>query len=267
METTLSNAVKLNYVKQGQGPCVVVCHGLYGSLANFTSLAKHLEQNYTVIRVDLRNHGKSPHVLEMTQQAMANDLVVLLGELGLEQAVVVGHSLGGKVAMTFAQQNPQLVSGLVIVDVAPVEYPADSHNNVFTALKSVHLTAIKSRKDADEALTQHLAETSLRQFLLTNLQHTASGFQWRINLGVLISEYHDIAAAPPAAPPYIGPVSLIKGSESTYINDAMLPVVKQRFPNCIVNTVDGAGHWLHAEKPAEFNGLVEDFLSTLFSNT
>ncbi|MFT6310853.1 MAG: esterase [Porticoccus sp.] len=264
METTLNKAVKLNYVKQGQGPCVLVCHGLYGSLANFASLAKQLEKKYTVIRVDLRNHGKSPHTLVMTQQAMADDLVLLLDELGISRAVVIGHSLGGKVAMTFAQQNPQLASGLVIVDIAPVEYAADSHNNVFSALKSVDLTTINSRKDADEALAQHLAEASLRQFLLTNLERTTNGFQWRINLDVLISEYQDIAAAPPVASAYVGAVALIKGSESTYINDAMLPAIKQRFPNCVVNTVSGTGHWLHAEKPVEFIVLVEEFLNTLF---
>ena len=262
----MNKAVNLNYVTQGQGPCVLICHGLYGSLANFGGLAKQLEENYTVIRVDLRNHGKSPHTLNMTQQAMANDLALLLDELGVKKAVVIGHSLGGKVAMTFAQQNPLRVSGLIIVDVAPVSYALDSHNSVFAALKSVDLTAIKSRKDAGEVLIQHLAEASMRQFLLTNLERTASGFQWRINLDVLISEYSDIAAAPPIAPAYDGAALLIKGSESTYINDAMLPTVKQRFPNCVVNTVSGAGHWLHAEKPAEFIALVQEFLSTLFSS-
>ena len=262
----MNKAINLNYVMQGQGPCVLICHGLYGSLANFGGLAKRLEQNYTVIRVDLRNHGKSPHTLDMTQQSMANDLVLLLDQLDISKTVVIGHSLGGKVAMTFAQNNPLRVSGLVIVDVAPVNYALDSHNNVFAALKSVDLASIKSRKDAGDVLSQHLAEASMRQFLLSNLERTSSGFHWRIYLDVLFSEYSDIAAAPPAAEVYYGAALLIKGSDSTYINDAMLPTISQRFPNCVVNTISDAGHWLHAEKPAEFIALVEGFLSTLFAS-
>jgi esterase len=259
----MSKTVNLNYVKQGQGPCILICHGLYGSLSNFGGLAKHLEKNYTVIRVDLRNHGKSPHILNMTQQSMANDLVRLLDLLGVNKTIVLGHSLGGKVAMTFAQQNPLRVISLVVVDIAPVDYPLDSHSNVFAALQSVDLLKISSRSEADDALKEHISDISMRQFLLTNLLRSIDGYQWRMNLDVLISEYSDIASAPPLAPVFTGPVLLIKGSDSTYINDAMLPVISQRFPHCIVNTVNDAGHWLHAEKPIEFFNLVKDFLNTL----
>ena len=256
--------VNLNYVKQGQGPCILICHGLYGSLSNFGGLAKHLEKDYTVIRIDLRNHGKSPHINEITQQSMANDLVRLIDLLGVNKIVVLGHSLGGKVAMIFAQQNPLRVSSLVVVDVAPVDYPLDSHSNVFTALKSVDLLAISSRSEADDILKNRINDISMRQFLLTNLQRTANGYQWRMNLDVLISDYSDIASAPPSAPVFNGPTLLIKGSDSTYINDAMLSSIFQRFPNCVVNTVNDAGHWLHAEKPTEFFKLVKDFLNTIY---
>jgi esterase len=264
MEVVMSKAVSLNYVKQGQGPCLLICHGLYGSLSNFGGLAKQLEKNYTVVRVDLRNHGKSPHVLEMSQQAMANDLTLLLDQLGINKTSVLGHSMGAKVAMTFAQQNPLRVDGLVVVDIAPIDYPLDSHSNVFKALQSVDLLAISSRSEADDALKKHLNDKSMRQFLLTNLERTPNGYQWRINLDVLISEYSDIASAPPSGPMFNGPVILIKGSDSTYINDAMLPSIFQRFPNCVVSTVNDAGHWLHAEKPTEFFKLVKDFLNTIY---
>ena len=250
--------VDLNFSVSGsENTPVILLHGLFGMGDNLLSLAKVLEKNYTVYRVDLRNHGRSGFDKTMSLPEMASDVATWMDQQGIEQADFLGHSLGGKVAMQLALTSPERVNKLVVADIAPVEYPPH-HSDVLEGLQQVKLSELSSRRDADQVLSQFIEEPGVRQFLLKSLYKDEQGFHWRFNLDVIVSEYDHLRQGV-SGEPFANPVLFIKGEHSKYIRAENQPVIKKLFPNFGFKVIQNTGHWLHAEKPAVFNRLVERF--------
>lgn len=261
----------LNYRRAGSGTqTVVILHGLFGSLDNLGAITRLLADQYQTLAIDLPNHGRSDWVPaeDMTLKYMANAVAELLQELNLDRVMVLGHSLGGKVAMELAISHPNVVSKLVVADIAPVQY-GDRHNRVFDSLKSIDLAAINSRKEADQKLVEGsggenagVQDPGVRMFLLKNLYKDESGaYQWRMNLTALIEAYSNIIAAPSRSPKFDKPVLFIKGEDSEYILPEHREEVLARFSAPQMKTMGGCGHWLHAQKPDVFGRLCQKFLA------
>jgi len=254
--------VKLNYQIYGQGKPIIILHGLFGSSRNWTSIAKKLSENFQIINVDLRNHGGSDHADTMTYHEMAEDIYQLLNECNLEQASLIGHSMGGKVAMAFALNHQIVIKNLVVLDIAPVSYRRE-YIHLIEALLRLPVNEINNRKQADEALQSDIPETPLRQFLLQNLMQDGDGFRWRINLGVIKTSIEDIAGFPEAESGtiYKGPVLFLRGENSDYISSEYFSVIEKYFPNSNIHTIKDAGHWLHAEQPQAVLDKITSFLT------
>ncbi len=256
----LAQALPLHVQSLGeQGSWVLLLHGLFGGGDNLGSLGRALSTRHRVLLVDLRNHGRSPHADDCSLTAMAADIAALLRRFDITSCAVVGHSLGGKVAMQLALAAPAQVTRLVVADIAPVDYPAH-HQPVFAALRGVDLARVERRSDAELQLARQLDDAGLRAFLLKNLVREESGFRWRINLDALERNYGQFTVAPQGAP-WPGPTLFIRGGDSDYIRAEHESAMRARFPAFELATIPGAGHWLHGERPAEFNRLVGDFLS------
>lgn len=263
----MPNAVALNFEELGvagdEADTVVLIHGLFGDLDNLKSASRALQENYHVVNIDLRNHGSSPWTESMRFVEMAADLEALLDKLNIKQAHILGHSLGGKVAMEFALEQPTRVHSLIIADIAPVAYDA-RHNTILDALEAVPISNVNSRQDADKALSKTIESKGVRQFLLKNLRKTDNGWEWRLNLAGLRKCYADLIGAPAQEGEFTGPVLFIRGGDSDYIQEQHREAITSRFPKAEAKTIAESGHWLHAEKPTVFNGLVERFLESHF---
>ncbi|MCS4307922.1 esterase [Rheinheimera pacifica] len=238
---------------------VVLIHGLFGSYENLGVIERSLSDQYQVINVDVRNHGRSDHSAEMNYQLMAEDLAQTLDSLNVKKSAILGHSMGGKLAMAYAVTYPERVSKLILADIAPVGYPP-RHNSIFTGLNSVDLTEIENRADADKQLAQHVKESGVRQFLLKSLVKDDDKFEWRFNLNALYSNYTELIGKPIDSGVFSGPVLFIKGGDSDYILPEHKDAITKMFPAAQAKIIQGTGHWLHAEKPAAFTKLVKDFL-------
>lgn len=249
---------RLNYEQRGKGPTVVLIHGLFGDADNLNSLARSLPDDYATLRVDLRNHGESFHADTMSYAEMAEDVIDLLDHLNIKKAFFVGHSMGGKVAMQIALTHEDRVHAAIFADIAPVAYDP-RHTEILEALEKVDLSQVQNRSDADKQLADTIPVRGVRQFLLKNLRRQDEGYAWRLNLPAIHANYDEITGFN-ASGNYQGPVLFIKGSESNYLLAAHQAQVEARFPNAQIKVIDGAGHWLHAEKPRIFNRLVERFL-------
>ena len=252
--------MQLNFRRQGQGRPVIVIHGLFGSLDNLNGLGKALAEHYDVIAVDVRNHGLSPRSEHISYQAMADDILALISQLELVDPVLVGHSMGGKIAMMTAGMAPHLIGGLVVADMAPVAYTQARHNEVFAGLLAVTAEGCDDRKTADAVLSRHVQIMGVRQFLLKSFV-PGSATPWRFNVEALREHYSAIMNWPGIQEPYTGPVLFIKGAESDYLLPEYQAEVVRQFPNAKAKVIPGTGHWLHAEKPQLFNRLVLDFLA------
>lgn len=249
------------YVKQaGDGPAVVLLHGLFGASANLGAVARSLQATFSVFSVDLPGHGRSAWLADLALPAMAQRLQLWMDEVGLSQAHFIGHSLGGKVAMELALQQPQRVSSLTVADIAPVAYEGH-HEAVFAALEAVASRPCTSREEAGARMAEYLKEDSVIQFLLSSLQRDAQGhYHWRFDLLGLRAAYPSLLAAPAGDRTYTGPVLFIKGGTSDYIRPQYWPAVQRLFPTATIRVMPGCGHWLHAEKPVLFNSIVARFL-------
>ncbi|ELM3617611.1 alpha/beta fold hydrolase [Aeromonas sobria] len=251
----------MNFKEQGQGPAVILIHGLFGSLDNLGLLARDLYEQYRVISVDLRNHGASFHSSEMSYPAQAADVLILMDRLEIAEATLIGHSMGGKVAMQVAKLAPERVTKLVVADMAPVAYPHSRHQNVFAGLNATLNTPPHSRSEAEAMLAQHIEIPGVRQFLLKSFAKGEHGWGWRFNVPSLEQNYANIMGWPADEHHFKGPVLFIKGGDSDYMQPQYSEAALAQFPAAKVRIIAGAGHWLHAEKPALFNKLVVDFLS------
>lgn len=245
--------------EQDPREALVLIHGLLGSGANLGVVARALESDYRVVMLDLRNHGRSPHWPSMSLAEMVDDIVAVLDEEGIEAAHVLGHSLGGKVAMQMALSYPQRVLSLMVEDIAPVQYPPH-HNEVFDALASVDLSALKNRQHADELLARFFDDVGYRQFLLKNLYRDGEGqWAWRANVAAIEDNY-DVVCEAPAGEAYEGPTVFLRGELSNYVRPDNEPAMRRLFPQSSVVVIHGASHWVHADQPVAFNNAVREFL-------
>lgn len=240
--------MNLNFKKSGSGPPLVILHGLFGSLDNWFSIAKELVEHYTLYLVDLRNHGDSPHADEWNYDAMVEDLLTLLDSEGLEKVFLMGHSMGGKMAMNFALKYPERVEKLIVADIAPRFYPVH-HETILEGLNSLKLTEIKSRKEADDQLAEYIPELGVRQFLLKSLTRDSTGFAWKVNLKVITQNIENVGEALPEGGKYKGPTLFLAGANSKYIQQKDIADMEKFFPIYQLEFIADAGHWLHAEQP------------------
>lgn len=254
--------MRLNYKTFGAGTPVIVLHGLLGSLDNWQSFARKLSSDFRVFTVDLRNHGKSPHSAEHTYDAMSKDLLDFFEEHKIEKAHVIGHSMGGKVAMQFAISHPEKILKLFIVDIAPRSYES-GHDLIFEALLSIDISKVARREEADALLARKIPDSAVRQFLLKNLDRQADGsFSWKMNLQGLWKNYSNINVPIQSALPVEIQTFVIKGGKSNYVKDADLKSFQQIFPSTKLITIENAGHWVHAEAPDEFYKTVRQELQS-----
>ena len=254
----------LNYQVRGSGQPVVLIHGLFGSLENLGMVAKPLAEHYQVISVDVRNHGGSFHQNDMAYSALAADVIAVLDHLGIANAVFIGHSMGGKIAMQIALNHANYVNKLIVADIAPIAYP-NHHQRIIEGLSLIadQLTSgeITSRNQADEVLSQFVDEQGVRQFLLRNLKTTDGTISFKCHVGFISQCYSQIMQAFDPSQQYLGPTLFIKGGTSNYITAEHKEIIMQHFPHSSAKIIAGAGHWLHAEKTVAFNKIVTDFLT------
>ncbi len=243
------------------GHPLLILHGLFGSLSNWGWQSNKLSSDYAVTGLDLRNHGASPHADSMDYRSMAQDVLEFMDEHELASAHVLGHSMGGKVAMQLALDHPQKVDRLVVADIAPVPYQGD-HDQIFAGLQAVDLQGINTRNEADGQLAVHVDDEQVRQFLLTNLLRTGEGrYEWRINLEALVASYDQLRQAPAGTSTFDKDTLFVRGALSNYITDQHRDAIAERFPAARITTIEQVGHWLHAEKPQTFYRIVSDFLA------
>ncbi|KOO56782.1 acyl-CoA esterase [Rheinheimera sp. KL1] len=243
----------------GQGQAIVLIHGLFGSYENLGVIARALAGQWQVINLDMRNHGRSDWHDSMSYALMAEDVKETLDHLGLEQVILLGHSMGGKIAMEFALRYPERVSKLILADISPVQN-RPRHLEILSALDGIDLSSLQSRQQADQQLALVITETGVRQFLLKSLYKDGDQFRWRFNIKALIANYPQLLEAPPSKGPYTGPTLFIKGAESDYLLPEHQSLIQQLFPHSKAKVIMGTGHWLHAEKPVAFAKIVTDFL-------
>ena len=240
-------------------PPLLIAHGLFGSGRNWGVIARRLADTRQVISVDMRNHGDSPHFSSQSYPEMAADLAeVIMAHGGV--ADVLGHSMGGKTAMVLALTQGALVRRLVVADIAPVAYRHDQSQNV-AAMQGLDLTGLTTRADADQRLSKTISDPTLRAFFLQSLDLRATPPAWRLNLSVLADEMPKIVGWPDTEGRFDHPALFLSGEDSSYVGAEHRPRIQALFPKARFARIAGAGHWLHAEKPREFEETVRDFLN------
>ncbi|AZT82657.1 alpha/beta fold hydrolase [Marinobacter sp. NP-4(2019)] len=260
-------SVELNHRITGEGAPLIILHGLFGSMDNLGGIARRLQDEWQVHALDQRNHGNSPHTDTMDYPAMAEDVIAYMDAQGLEKAAILGHSMGGKTAMQVALSAPERVDRVIVADIAPVAYKP-RHDAILEGLTSLDLTAVKTRQDADSQLAEYVEMPQVRQFLLKNLVRVPEGepeaggglYRWRLNLTVIEACYPNLALAPEGDGPFNGPVLFLKGEDSAYIQDKHWDEIRRLFPAAELQIIEGAGHWLHAEKTDAFEAMCRRFL-------
>jgi esterase len=253
--------MRLQSLEAGQGPPLILLHGLFGSARNWGAVQKALAGDYRVVALDLRNHGASPHAPGMDYAAQAADVAETLAALGIKRAVVLGHSMGGKAAMMLALTRPELVDRLIVADIAPRPYPP-ALRAVVAALQALPLHARLTRQEADQALRAAVPEAPLRSFLLQNLRFEAAPPSWRIGLAEIAAAMPEIEDfAPPPGARFEGPVLAMAGALSPYIRAEDHAAFRALFPRISFASIPRAGHWLHAENPEGFLAALKAFLA------
>ena len=251
----------LNMLEAGKGPPLVLLHGLFGAARNLGVLSRGLSSSFRVLAFDQRNHGESPRGAVMDYAAMAADVAETLTQLGVQRARFCGHSMGGKTAMMLALTEPDLVEKLAVMDIAPVTYQHD-HSDLVAAMRAVPLSPALTRGEADKAMAATVKEAPLRAFLLNNLVLGAAP-HWRLGLDEISANMANLFRwnDPPGAAPYSGPSLFLCGAKSDFVLPSAESAILQRFPQAQIERVQGASHWLHAEKPGEVIAALQDFFA------
>jgi esterase len=250
--------LQLNYKKYGEGKPLIILHGFLGSLDNWHTLAGEWGKNgFEVYTIDLRNHGKSPHTEYHSIDLMVEDLKDFIQQQNLSTANLLGHSMGGKVVMKFALTYPNLVDKLIVADIYK-----RGHDDVFEAILNVNLDAAQSRKEVEEAMKPFLGDFGTRQFILKGLDRGEDEkYRWKFNFETLYRDYTDVIQSISSNNPFKGNTLFIKGGLSLYIKETDIADIRKLFPNVRIQTIENAGHWLHADKPKEFFEAVKLFLT------
>ncbi|MEO0897096.1 MAG: alpha/beta fold hydrolase [Bacteroidota bacterium] len=253
--------MNLNFKTFGNGPALIILHGLFGSLDNWITHARALSDEFSVYIIDQRNHGKSPHASEWDYPTMADDLEEFLDQQGIYQAHILGHSMGGKTVMQFATAYPERVGKLIVADMAPFENSA-RHHHILEAMNAVPLQQIAGRKEAEAILEGRIKEIGIRQFLLKGLGRDENkNFSWKFNLKLISEKYENILAALDMEGTFDGDSLFIYGGKSDYVAKDLFPAIQEYFPEAVFYKIEEAGHWLHAEVPQEFISKVRSFLA------
>ncbi len=252
--------MKLHYRKIGEnGPPLIILHGLFGSGDNWQTLARHYAENHSVYLVDQRNHGRSPHSEAFSYRLMADDLLEFTEDHALDHLRIIGHSMGGKTAMLFAADHGAIIDKLIVADMAPKPYPPH-HGTILKALTSADLSALGKRSAVDRHLAGFISEKAIRQFLLKNLYWKEKGqLAWRFNVDAINAHIEDIVDETEQG---IGLADtlFVRGALSDYIKDEDQQFLDHYFPNHRLETIEGAGHWLHADAPETFLDITRTFL-------
>lgn len=259
--------MQLYFTRLGSGEPLIILHGLLGSSDNWHSISRKLAHQFQVYAVDQRNHGRSPHNAEMNYRVMAEDLNEFLRTEGLASAHLLGHSMGGKTAMQFALLYPHRVRNLIVADIAPRAY-TPRHKELLEALLALNLIRFQTRKQIEDALTPAVPDLALRQFALKSLKRNHNGaFEWTIGLHEIRSNNERLRERITSPRPFAGPALFLRGEYSDYLLEDDLVYIRELFPNAILQTIAGAGHLLHVEKPEAFLRRVLDFLEPTASTT
>lgn len=252
--------MKLFFRTLGEGKPLIILHGLFGSSDNWLTQAKLLSSHYKVYTLDLRNHGQSPHSDAFDYPAMVADLEEFFDDHNIEEAFVIGHSMGGKAAMNFALAHPDKVDKLIVVDISPRSYDLE-HYVILEGLNAIPIDTLTSRNEADEILSTYVTDADVRQFLLKNLQRKAEGgFSWKINLPVISKKLANIGVDLQYPCVFEKPTLFIRGNKSNYVSDQDIVRIQEVFPLATIETMN-TGHWVQAEKPQEFVTVVTRWLS------
>jgi esterase len=247
------------YSNPNSNEFLFILHGLFGMLDNWHNMARKLSEHVNVITVDQRNHGKSPHTDSMNFEEMAEDLALLMKDLNVESAHILGHSMGGKTAMKFADLHPDKVLKLIVVDIAPKAYP-DGHARYFEAFKTMDFEAFKSRKEADNAFTAIEKNDSIRLFLLKNLEKRDVGYGLKLNIPPIEAFYPKMIDKLEFQWLINASTLFLYGENSGYIKEEDFHTIEEIFTNVQFVGVPDAGHWVHAEQPALFYDATLAFL-------
>ncbi len=234
---------------------VILLHGLFGSMDNLGTLARALQPDYPVVSVDLRNHGLSFHDEKMNYPVMARDVLTLLDQLQIEKAIIIGHSMGGKVAMAMSSIAAARIDKLIIIDIAPVAYQVRRHDSIFAALKAVTAAGITQRQEAAQQMRAFINQNEVIAFLLKSFHQGA----WRFNLPALIDQYDNIQGWQQISP-FQHPVLFIRAGDSPYLQDVHFDDIARQFPQARAHVITGASHWVHAEKPLVVSNVIRRFL-------
>ena len=251
--------MNLFYRTAGEGPPLIILHGLFGSSDNWLTHARELGKTHKVFLVDQRNHGASPHDDEFTYEMMVQDLLQFIKQHDLIRPDIIGHSMGGKVAMLFAAKYPDQLNKLIVVDIAPKFYPVH-HNVILEGLKAIPIKEITSRQVADEMLAEYVDIPAVRQFLLKNLKRNGGHFDWKMNLDTIYEHIANVGNGLEDDETFEHETLFIRGSESDYIEDSDIPDLDAHFPKNDLVTIHGASHWVHVEEPEQFLEAVRVFL-------
>ena len=250
--------MKLHYREIGEGQPVVILHGLFGNSDNWQTHAKKLAEYFRVILVDQRNHGHSDWSVEFSYDLMSADLFELFESLDLKKVILIGHSMGGKTAIQFAQEHPSFIEKLIVIDIGVKKYPMH-HAEILKGLHSIDLNVVNTRGEAESILSQFIESHGVRQFLLKNLYWKEKGvLAWRMNIAVLEREMVNILAALSSKEVFL-PTLFIRGALSNYILDQDIDDLEDQFSDFNLVTIENSGHWVHSESPTEFLNSVLEF--------
>jgi len=255
--------MKLFYRTYGKGPAVIILHGLFGISDNWVSFGKKLaEQGYSVYIPDQRNHGQSPHSSVFNYLAMTDDLSEFIEDHQIENPVIIGHSMGGKITARFALENPELLKKVVIVDISLRAYPSrNSHAKIIDGMRRINFDMVNSRTEVDMLLTERIPDFRIRQFILKNLYwKDKDKLAWRINFEAICENLNELFDGIDTIDRFYKPALFIRGGLSDYILPEDYPTIKYNFPNTEIVTIENTSHWVHAEAPEKFAELVFDFL-------
>lgn len=257
----MSELLHYKFAGDRSRPCIVIVHGLFGTLDNWQSLSRKWSETYFVISLDVRNHGRSFHSDHMEFVECAEDILKVLEAEGIELCHIIGHSMGGKIAMEFAAQYSHRLMSLIIIDVAPYPY-TPHHTEVLNMLSTICLDHYASRQDIELAISNHLNDPSIVQFMMKNIKRNEENlqFEWKFNQCVLLDNYTNIIQFMPSNG-YSGRTLFIGGDKSDYITKNTSIYIFDLYPNAEIEFVSNAGHWVHADNPDELSSLIFNFLS------
>ena len=251
----------LNFKTVGQGPPVIILHGLFGTLDNWLTTARKLEdEGFMTFLIDQRDHGRSDHTDAFNYTLLADDILRFMEENWIHETILIGHSMGGKTGLKFVSEHEDMVTKFIVIDICFRKYPS-GHEDVFEALLKVDLNKIKSRKEVQDILMNKINNQGTVQFLMKNLtRKIEGGFEWKLNLSLLYKEYENILDEIKFDHPCETKTLFIRGSRSNYIRDEDIPVIQKTFPNSRIVTIEGAGHWVHVDKPNELFEEINAFI-------